>query len=147
MRQNTSTMKKHFLIAMAMLLATVTWAGRTGDPKDNEDMCYKGKIGPYPVTMFITVTTSSEASDVVGRYYYDERPKSVFKLKCTSLASEWVESGGASLVLKEYTAKGNNTGTFKGFISHRNGSFGGTFTNKAGKKFDFFLEEYYPNGK
>ena len=109
----------------------------------DEPMERKGKIGEYPVTMQLIWPGKESAS--AGSYYYDSRRKSIFKLKyvkCGEVDSNnltWLEQ---SVVIEEYTAAGNMTGTFSGSIYNRAGcytSFQGTFTNSQGKTFEFDL--------
>lgn len=110
------------------------------------DQCMemKGKIGEYPVTMLLS-WPGDKASQPAGTYYYDKRPKSIFKLKyvkCGEVDSNnltWLEQ---KVVIQEYTAAGNMTGTFDGSIYNRAGnytSFAGTFTNAKGETFEFDL--------
>lgn len=93
---------------------------------------YKGKIGPYPITMYLM-----RESNPSGCYCYDSNPNSFFRLECVSDESN--PKGFEKVTLKEYTAAGKNTGTFVGNLENRGDGFKGTFTNSKGKTFQFEL--------
>ena len=100
---------------------------------------FDGHIGPYAITFFMDASVFT-AGEEVGRYYYNDRPNSVFTLKMVS--NEAINAKGSMhVVLKEYTANGNHTGTFDGQYECRGGGYEGTFTNSKGKKFRFELME------
>lgn len=93
-----------------------------------------GSIGDYEVTMFYNFNTKE------GSYYYNDRPNSKFKLVTKRYANAIQHFNGIyekHIVLEEYTAKGNHTGTFDG-IEYLN-EYQGTFTNSKGEEFDFNL--------
>lgn len=100
---------------------------------------FEGHIGPYAITFFMDASVFT-AGEEVGHYYYNDRPESVFTLKLVS--NEAVNAKGSMhVVLKEFTANGNNTGTFDGQYECRGGGYEGSFTNSKGKKFHFELME------
>lgn len=100
---------------------------------------FDGHIGPYAITFFMDASVFT-AGEKVGHYYYNDRPESVFTLKLVN--NEAVNAKGSMhVVLKEFTANGNNTGTFDGQYECRGGGYEGTFTNSKGKKFHFELME------
>lgn len=101
--------------------------------KTNQAVTYRGKIGDYPITMFLNI----KDEDFVGCYYYDNRPYSVFKLQATSNTPH--PDGWNDVVYQEYTMKGNNSGSFSGRLEGRGDGFTGTFTNSKGKNFPFEL--------
>lgn len=99
----------------------------------------EGTIGPYAITFFRNPADMGEG-DEVGYYYYNDRPNSIFKLiqvENTPINAK----GSMHVVLKEYTANGNHTGTFDGQYESRGGGYVGTFTNSKGDKFHFELME------
>lgn len=102
---------------------------------ENEVLGLSGKIGTYPITMFIY---TNEGDDNYGYYYYNSRPESRFTLKCVK--NDPHPDGYNDIVLEEYTESGKNTGIFKGRLNGRGGGFTGTFTNSKGKTFDFNLD-------
>lgn len=107
--------------------------------EDNPLLCSEGKIGPYAVT-FYRNPADIGVGDEVGYYYYNDRPNSIFKLilvENTPINAK----GSMHVVLKEYTAKGNHTGTFDGQYECRGGGYSGTFTNSKGQKYHFELME------
>jgi hypothetical protein len=107
--------------------------------EDNPLLESAGKIGPYDITFFRNPADMGEG-DEVGYYYYNERPNSIFKLilvENTAINAK----GSMHVVLKEYTANGNHTGTFDGQYESRGGGYEGTFTNSKGDKFHFELME------
>lgn len=99
-----------------------------------------GNIGPYQATMYINNSTYQ------GYYYYNDRPKSHFTLKCVKRKTKRELGDGPaqeSVALKEYTAKGFNSGTFNGTMEFTWSMwqfYYGTFTNSQGKKFNFRFE-------
>ena len=97
---------------------------------------YVGSIGPYPVTLFLDLRAEGEW---VGRYFYNKRPQSVFRLK--AVKNEGLPDGFHEVVLHEYTTRGNQTGTFKGRVVTRGEGFSGTFVNSKGQSFPFDLHE------
>ena len=97
----------------------------------------KGKIGPYEVTMFLNLQ-GTDVGQVVGYYYYNERPKTHFKLVLTHIEAINIK-GSMKVILKEYTPKGNHTGTFNGQYECRGDYYAGTFVNSKGKKYKFEL--------
>lgn len=99
----------------------------------------EGKIGPYAVTFFRNPADIGEGNEV-GYYYYNERPNSRFRLILVKNVAINAK-GSMHVVLKEYTAKGNHTGTFDGQYECRGGGYVGTFTNSKGKKYHFELME------
>ena len=100
---------------------------------------FEGNIGPYPVTLFLNPGDMG-VGDNVGNYYYNERPNSVFTLELVK--NEAINAKGSMhIVLKEFSANGNHTGTFDGQYECRGGGYVGTFTNSKGKKFRFELME------
>lgn len=102
---------------------------------ENEVLGLSGKIGTYPITMFIY---TNEGDDNYGYYYYNSRPESRFTLKCVQ--NDPHPDGYNDIVLEEYTESGKNTGIFKGRLNGRGGGFTGTFTNSKGKTFDVNLD-------
>ena len=106
---------------------------------DNPLQRFEGNIGPFAITLFWNPSDFGEG-DTVGNYYYNDRPNSVFTLKLVT--NEAVNAKGSMhVVLKEYTAKGNHTGTFDGQYEARGGGFEGTFTTSKGKEYHFELIE------
>jgi len=101
-------------------------------------MTYRGKIGTYPITMFVGVDTDGD----FACYYYDSRPYSVFRLKATSNMGD--PRGWNDVVLNEYTQSGKHTGTFTGRIQGRGDGFTGKFVNSKGREFDFELHQVAP---
>ncbi|MBQ9579231.1 MAG: ankyrin repeat domain-containing protein [Ottowia sp.] len=97
---------------------------------------YVGSIGPYPVTLFLDLRAGGEW---VGRYFYDKRPQSVFRLK--AVKNEAHLGGFHEVVLREYTARDHHTGTFTGRVVTRGEGFSGTFVNSKGQSFPFNLHE------
>ncbi|MBQ3806024.1 MAG: hypothetical protein II844_09530 [Prevotella sp.] len=101
-----------------------------------EKVVYKGKIGTFEITMYLT----RENFEWKGYYVYNDRPKTKFTLKCVS--DEPDPRGWNDVEFKEYTPKGNNTGTFKGRMEGRGDGFYGKFITK-GKTLDFNLVQQY----
>ena len=123
------------LLLMTLLTVNVVMA------QERQYEKFTGKIGSYAITLFMSQDDLSEGA-TVGYYYYDERPKTHFKLVLKEY--EVINTKGSMhFVLKEYTPKGNHTGTFDGQLEGRGGSFEGTFTNRKGEKFHFELMEEY----
>ena len=54
-----------------------------------------------------------------------------------------IEKLGLRLVLKEFSPRGNHTGTFDGQRELRGDGYVGTFTNNKGKKYHFELMQQY----
>lgn len=106
----------------------------------NAQSKHTGKIGQYEITMYLGL--DSHDGDSVGYYFYNDRPNTHFKLVQTELEAINIH-GSMHLVLKEYTPKGNHTGTFDGQYECRGGYFGGTFTNSKGKEFEFELWDQF----
>ena len=108
-------------------------------PGDNPLQQFGGNIGPYAITLFWNPADFG-VGDTVGNYYYNDRPNSVFTLEL--VVNEAVnDKGSMHVVLKEFTANGNHTGTFDGQYECRGGAFEGTFTTTKGKKYHFELME------
>lgn len=129
-------MKKLVFMFMALLFAFGTVSAQTVQAH-TEYTKYTGKIGPHAVTLYLNIR--EEVGNVAGYYYYDARPQSKFTLK---LVKNEPSLGGFNRVeLKEYTAKGNHTGTFRGDVVSRGDGFSGVFTTKKGKKYKFELVE------
>ena len=63
----------------------------------------------------------------------------MFRLK--AVKNEPHLGGFHEVVLHEYTARGNHTGTFKGRVVTRGEGFSGTFVNSKGQSFPFDLHE------
>ena len=104
----------------------------------SDETFFKGKIGPYPISMHLEDLRMTEEGDVVGYYSYDERPKSIFKLKMVKM--EAINTKGSMiLIMKEYSPSGKHTGTFNGQFECRGNYYAGTFTNSKGEKFHFEL--------
>ena len=101
---------------------------------------YKGKIGPYPITLFIDL--SATTNEYCGYYYYNNRPKSRFTLILKKFETINLH-GSMKVVLYEYTPKGNHTGTFNGQLEGRGDGFQGMFTNSKRTKYRFSLTESY----
>lgn len=100
---------------------------------------FEGNIGPFAITFFMN-PASFDVGETIGNYYYNDRPNSVFSL--VLVENEAVNaSGSMHIVLKEYTANGNHTGTFDGQYETRGGGYEGTFTTSKGKKYHFELME------
>jgi hypothetical protein len=125
-------MKSLLLLALMMLLPFAANA----EPQD--EPAYRGKIGQYKVTL-VFYTFNFDKGDVAGYYYYNDRPKTRFKLVCRK--NEGDPRGFNTLVLDEYTPKGKNTGTFRGTLEGRGDGFYGTFTNSKGERFKFDLHQ------
>lgn len=113
----------------------------TAAPVKDEDyyQVLEGQIGPYAITMYLQDLSLMDESDIVGYYFYNDRPHSKFKLKMVSMVAVNAK-GSMRLVLNEYTPKGFHSGTFNGQYECRGDYYSGTFTNSKGKKFDFTLE-------
>ena len=114
-----------------MLVTVLSFAASAAKPSQNHTRL-TGNIGPYDATMYIN-------ENYEGYYYYNDCPKSHFTLKCVTRKAKR-GSAQESVVIKEYTAKGNNSGTFKGtmeFTSSLWQFYTGTFTNSKGKKYSF----------
>lgn len=107
----------------------------------NVNECVKctGKIGPYQVTLY--VNPHSSAGEWTGYYFYNQAPKSVFKLKMVK--NEGNPNGFNKMTLWEYTKKGKHTGTFQGVFEGRGDGFNGTFTNSKKQQFRFELVQQY----
>ena len=132
-------MKKTILwtiVAMLMLPLAVS-----AQAEQVEYQKYTGKIGPYAITMFLTLE-GGEGCAPGGYYYYDDRPKTQFTLNMMEFVAINAK-GSMHVVLNEYSPKGNHTGTFDGQLETRGSGFSGTFTNSQGKKFHFELMEAY----
>ncbi|MBR5655257.1 MAG: hypothetical protein IKW98_01035 [Prevotella sp.] len=124
---------------MLLLCLTVVLSVNIALAQEKETTKFAGKIGPYAITLFLYPPVWNEG-EVAGYYYYDERPKTHFTLKLVK--HEAVNTKGSMhMVMKEYTPKGNHTGTFDGQRELRGDSFKGTFTNSRGKKYKFELVE------
>ncbi len=101
-----------------------------------------GSIGPYPVTLFL------DYNNCEGFYYYNDRPKAIFRLDCISQETVLYNAAGRitkRILLKEYyTKNGKNTGIFDGTLEMAAGRgelLIGTFTNTTnGNKFEFYIE-------
>ena len=102
---------------------------------------FTGKIGPFAITLFLDLRNAEE-NDEVGYYYYNDRPKTHFKLVLVEYEAINA-SGSMHLLLKEFSPKGNHTGTFDGQRECRGSSYEGTFTNSQGKQYSFELMEDY----
>lgn len=111
-------------------------------PVHTKNVCkMTGNIGPYPVTLFLDYETCE------GYYYYNDRPKAIFRLDCarqeTGFSNDFRIS--KTVRLKEYyTQNGKNTGIFDGWLemaAGRGEALIGTFTNTTnGKKYEFYIE-------
>lgn len=108
------------------------------DFQTEDGQVLKGKIGPYAITMHLDNLGSANKSDIVGHYYYNERPHSIFSLRMVSSVAINAK-GSMQLVLNEYTSKGFHSGTFRGQYECRGDYYSGTFTNSKGEKFSFEL--------
>ena len=127
-------MKRMLLLCLAVVLSLGIALAQ-----EKEKTKFTGKIGPYAITLFLYPPVWNEG-EVAGYYYYDERPKTHFTLKLVK--HEAVNAKGSMrMVMKEYTPKGNHTGTFDGQRELRGSSFVGTFTNRKGEKYKFELME------
>lgn len=101
-----------------------------------------GSIGPYPITLFLDYDTCE------GYYYYNDRPKAIFRLDCITQETVLCNAAGRitkRILLKEYYTKtGKNTGIFDGTLEMAAGRgelLIGTFTNTTnGNKFEFYIE-------
>ena len=102
---------------------------------------FTGKIGPYAITLFMFPNDADEDAEV-GYYYYNDRPKTHFKLQLVEYAAINAK-GSMHLVLKEFSPRGNHTGTFDGQRELRGDGYVGTFTNSKGKKYHFELMQQY----
>ena len=99
----------------------------------------KGKIGPYAIVMNLDLRAMSEG-EIVGTYYYVNRPHSIFTLRLVSMVA-LNASGSMQVVMEEFSPAGMHTGTFDGQYECRGDYYAGTFTNATtGKKFKFVLE-------
>ncbi|MBO4658933.1 MAG: hypothetical protein J5637_04870 [Prevotella sp.] len=104
---------------------------------DTDDyMCMEGTIGPYSITMFLRDLSDVDEGDIIGYYYYNERPHSHFSLEIVRLEPINI-TGSHKLVLREYTQKGSHTGTFNGQYEARGDYYSGIFTNSKGQRFEF----------
>ena len=103
-----------------------------------DESAWSGNIGPYQITMYL-YGDNWRKGEIIGYYYYNDRPKYMFKLKVATC--ETINAKGTmKLVLKEYTHDGKNTGTFNGTCDMFRGHYyGGTFTNSKGQKYKFEL--------
>ena len=108
------------------------------DFQTEDGQVLKGRIGPYAITMHLDNLGSANKSDIVGHYYYNERPHSIFSLRMVSSVAINAK-GSMQLVLNEYTSKGFHSGTFRGQYECRGDYYSGTFTNSKGEKFSFEL--------
>lgn len=108
------------------------------DFQTKDGQVLKGKIGPYAITMQLDDLSSDNKNDIVGHYYYNERPHSVFALRMVRNVAINAK-GSMELVLNEYTSKGFHSGTFRGQYECRGDYYSGTFTNSKGEKFHFEL--------
>ena len=109
------------------------------DEEEEDDVqLLEGTIGRYPITMRLNSLSGCDDGDYVGHYVYDERPGSKFSLQIVSMEAINTK-GSMHLVLKEYTSKGNHTGTFRGQYECRGDHYSGTFINSKGEKFEFEL--------
>ena len=103
---------------------------------------FTGSIGPYKIHMVLN-------DQMQGYYYYDNRPKSHFKLVLTSQRDCAFEEHGSKeacykLTLQEYAPGGKNSGQFVGTYKsayeygYIGSEFTGVFTNKSnGKRYSF----------
>lgn len=126
----TSIMRKLLLLLTMTIAAVCTMSAQK----------FTGKIGEFDVTLYADFSNASEG-DSIGYYYYNDRPKTKFKL--VLVECEDLDIALRRYVIKEYTPKGNNTGKFVGRHSTKWDSFSGKFTNSRGKEYDFefmFLE-------
>ena len=128
-------MKKRMLLLCLVMVLTIS----TAMAQEDVTTKFTGKIGPYPVTLFLYPPVWNEG-EVAGYYYYNDRPKTHFTLKLVKYEAVNAK-GSMHLVMKEYTPKGNHTGTFDGQRELRGDSFEGTFTNRQGRKYKFELME------
>ena len=121
-------MKRFILLIMTVLTAVSIASAQK----------FTGKIGDFDVTMEIDLQSGFEG-DSIGYYYYNERPKTQFKLVLEE--SEDLDIALERYVLKEYTPKGTQSGTFSGTHTTKwTGEYlHGTFTNSQGKEYEFSL--------
>lgn len=121
-----------YFLAVVML-ATIPFAANA--KKDVTK--YKGTVGPYAITMTLTVDGADALSsyqDVTGSYTYD-KAQNTLRLE-GSYGAPWSDSPG--YYLEEYTAKGKNSGVWK--LKDTNTGLQGTFQNLSnGKKFKVTL--------
>ncbi len=133
-------MKKIVFLLVVMVLATIgtgTFAQNTEQPVRVQQL--KGKIGPYAIVMNLDLNKMEEG-EMVGTYYYVNRPNSIFTLRIVSMVAINA-SGSMQIVLEEYSPSGKHTGTFDGQYECRGDYYAGIFTNAtSGKKFKFVLE-------
>ena len=130
-------LSKTLVCCLLLMLGSLSVMAQTEQEVKYEK--FTGKIGPYAITLFVNLEYADEDQEV-GYYYYNDRPKTRFTLKLVEYAAINAK-GSMHVVLKEYTANGNHTGTFDGQYECRGGGYEGTFTNSKGKKFRFELME------
>ena len=133
-------MMKRLKFVFLLLFAALAWSGAivAQDDEAAQQQILKGKIGPYNVTMHLSLPGASE-SDTIGYYYYDAYPTNRFTLKMVSMEAINA-SGSMHLKVNEYTGGGKHTGTFDGQYECRGDYYSGTFTNSKGKRYKFTLE-------
>ena len=124
---------------LAFAATTADENAKTATSSEPNIQQLKGKIGPYAIVMSLDLNKMEE-DQMVGTYYYVDRPHSVFTLRIASMEAINA-SGSMRIVLKEYSPSGKHTGTFDGQYECRGNYYAGTFTNATnGKKFKFVLE-------
>lgn len=132
---------KTLVCCLLVLLGSLSVMAQTEQKVKYEK--FTGKIGPYAITLFVNLEYADEDQEV-GYYYYNDRPKTRFTLKLVEYAAINAK-GSMHLELKEYSPKGNHTGTFDGQRELRGDGYDGTFTNSQGKTFKFELMQQYDN--
>ena len=127
---------KFLLTLTAILFGAFHLAAQ--QPAQQQEDARNGKIGPYAIQMFITLSDATEG-DIVGYYIYTDRPATQFKLKLQHMEAINAE-GSMNVVLNEYSPRGKHTGTFNGQYECRGSLYEGTFTNSKGKRLKFQVE-------
>jgi hypothetical protein len=108
-------MKKLFIILAAAMMAVGAMAAERGLMVGT----WQGTIGPYKIHMVINQDV--EKKGLIGYYYYDNHPKTHFKLKATKCEDSGAFCCGVvyDIILQEYTADGKNSGEFElGYDEH-----------------------------
>lgn len=132
-------LSKTFICCLMLVLGSLSTMAQTEQEVKYEK--FTGKIGPYAITFFVNLEYADEDSEV-GYYYYNDRPKNHFTLRLVEYAAINAK-GSMHLKLKEFSPKGNHTGTFDGQRELRGDGYVGTFTNSKGEKYKFELMQQY----
>lgn len=128
-----------FVCCMMLLLGSFSVMAQTEHELKYEK--FTGKIGPYAITLFMLPNDVDKDAEV-GYYYYNDRPKTHFTLQLVDYTAINAK-GSMHLELKEFSPRGNHTGTFDGQRELRGDGYVGTFTNSKGKKYHFELMQQH----